>query len=137
VKHQRIWDPGTRGDPGAPAAADQALAASLAALVSPSLETQSRNHQVRRHPPNLVKHQRIWDPKRAETPDPGAPAAAGDPRIQGLGGGGCAGGWVGAGRAAQPPRHPPATPLARVTHKRHAIGRGDKSKAHRLNLSGS
>ena len=33
-----------------------------------------------------MKYQRIWDPKRAETLDPGAPAAAGDPRIQGLGG---------------------------------------------------
>mgnify|MGYP004165543001 CR=1 FL=1 len=64
-----------------------------------SLGTQSRNHQVRRHPPNLVKHQRIWDPKRAETLDPSAPAAAGDSRIQGLGG---VGGWVEAGRAAQP-----------------------------------
>ena len=31
VKHQRIWDPGTREDPGAPAAADQVLTASPAA----------------------------------------------------------------------------------------------------------
>ena len=67
----------------------------------PSLATQSRDSVAKPSLalPNLVKHQRIWDPKRAETLDPSAPAAAGDPRIQGLGG---VGGWVEAGRAAQP-----------------------------------